>query len=162
MENEFLMVVKEVSERLVPRDLRMSVAESCTGGLIAHEITNLPGASLFFDLGVVSYSEKSKRSVIGVSASLLRKHGAVSKEAAVAMAEGVRRLTDTDVSLSITGNAGPAALEDKEIGLVYMAVSLKDMTESKGMSVKGDREMIKRKASLEALRFLNQVLRLWL
>jgi nicotinamide-nucleotide amidase len=162
MEDEFLIVVKEIFERLVPRELRMSVAESCTGGLIAHEITNLPGASLFFDLGVVSYSEGSKRSVIGVGASLLRKHGTVSEEAAVAMAEGVRRLTDTDVSLAITGIAGPAALEDKDVGLVYMAVSLKDMIESKGMSFKGDRETVKRKASLEALKFLNQVLRLWL
>ena len=162
MENEFLTIVKEISDKLVQRELMLSVAESCTGGLISHEITNLPGSSLFFELGVVSYSEESKKSVLGVGASLLKKHGTVSEEAAVAMAEGVRKLADTDVSLSITGVAGPAALEDKEVGLVYMAVSLKDMTESKGMSLKGDRETIKRKASLEALRFLNQVLRLWL
>ena len=140
----------------------LSVAESCTGGLISHEITNLPGASLFFGLGVVSYSEESKKSVVGVSSSLLRKHGTVSEEAAVAMAEGVRKLAGADVSLSITGIAGPAALEDKDVGLVYMAVSLKEMIESRGMSFQGDRETIKRKASLEALKFLNQVLRLWL
>ena len=162
MDNEFLTVVKEISERLVQRELKMSVAESCTGGLIAHEITNLPGASLFFELGVVSYSEESKRSVLGVGGSLLKKHGTVSEEAAIAMAEGMRKLAGTDVSLSITGIAGPAALEDKEVGLVYMAVSLKDMTESKGMSFKGDRATVKGKASLEALKFLNQVLRLWL
>jgi nicotinamide-nucleotide amidase len=162
MDNEFLTVVKEISDRLVQREMKMSVAESCTGGLIAHEITNLPGASLFFGLGVVSYSEESKRAVLGVGGSLLKKHGTVSEEAAIAMAEGVRKLAGTDVSLSITGIAGPAALEDKEIGLVYMAVSLKDMTESKGMSLKGDRETVKGKASLEALKFLNQVLRLWL
>lgn len=162
MENDFLTVVKEISDKLVQRELRMSVAESCTGGLIAHEITNLPGASLFFELGVVSYSEESKKSVLGVSAFLLRKHGTVSEEAAVAMAEGVRKLADSDVSLSITGIAGPGALENKEIGLVYMAACLKDMTESKGMSFSGDRETIKRMAALEALKFLNQVLRLWL
>ncbi|MDA8431520.1 MAG: CinA family protein [Nitrospiraceae bacterium] len=162
MENDFLTVIKEISDRLVQRELRLSVAESCTGGLISHEITNLPGASLFFELGVVSYSEESKKSVVGVGGSLLRKHGTVSEEAAVAMAEGVRKLAGVDVSLSITGIAGPAALEDKEVGLVYMAVSLKDMTESRGMSFKGDRETVKRKASLEALKFLNQVLRLWL
>jgi PncC family amidohydrolase len=162
MENEFLTVVKKISDRLTEKGLKLAVAESCTGGLIAHEITNLPGASLFFDISVVSYSEKSKRSVLGISASLLRKHGTVSEEAAVAMAEGVKKLSGADVSLSITGVAGPESLEGKEIGLVYMAVCLKDMVESKGLSLHGDRETIKRDASLEALRFLNQVLRLWL
>lgn len=162
MENEFLTVIKEIADKLTGKDLKLGVAESCTGGLIAHEITNLPGASIFFDISVVSYSEKSKRSVLGISASLLRKHGTVSEEAAVAMAEGVKKLSGADVSLSITGVAGPASLEGKEIGLVYMAVCLKDMVESKGLSLHGDRETIKRDASLEALRFLNQVLRLWL
>ncbi len=162
MENEFLTVIKEISGRLTENALKLGIAESCTGGLISHEITNLPGASKFFEMSVVSYSEKSKRSVLGISASLLKRHGAVSEEAAVAMAEGVRKLSGVDVSLSITGVAGPEPLEDKEIGLVYLAVCLKDIVESKGLSLNGDREAIKRKASLEALRFLNQVLRLWL
>jgi nicotinamide-nucleotide amidase len=162
MENEFLTVIKEISDRLTGKGLKMSVAESCTGGLISHEITNLPGASKFFEMGVVSYSEKSKRSVLGIGSSLLRKHGAVSEEAAIAMAEGVKELSGADATLSITGVAGPEPLEDKDIGLVYMAVCLKDFVESKGLSLQGDRETIKREASLEALRFLNQVMRLWL
>lgn len=162
MENEFLTVIKEISGRLTEKGLKLAIAESCTGGLISHEITNLPGSSKFFEMSVVSYSENSKKSVLGVSASLLRKHGAVSEEAAVAMAEGVRRLSGAEVSLSITGVAGPEPLEDKDIGLVYMAVSVRDMTESKGLSLHGDRETIKRDASFEALRFLNQVMRLWL
>src|SRR5271169_2869451 len=107
MENEFLTVIKEIADRLIGKDLKLGVAESLTGGLIAHEITNLPGASKFFEMSVVSYSEKSKKTVLGVSASLLRKHGTVSEEAAVAMAEGVRKLSGADVSLSITGVAGP-------------------------------------------------------
>jgi nicotinamide-nucleotide amidase len=162
MEEEFLTIVKEISGRLNEADLQLAVAESCTGGLISHEITNLPGASKFFDMSVVSYSEGSKKSVLGTGASLLRKHGMVSEEAAVAMAEGVKRLSGADVTVAITGVAGPERLEDKDVGLVYMAVCLRDMVESKGMSLPGDRETIKRKASLEALRFLNQVLRLWL
>ncbi len=162
MESEFLTVVKEISGRLMGKGLKLGVAESCTGGLISHEITNLPGASKFFDMSVVSYSEKSKRSVLGIGTSLLKKHGTVSEEAAVAMAEGVRRLSGTDVSLSITGVAGPEPAEDKDVGLVYMAVCLKDVVESKGLGLQGDRETIKRGASLEALRFLNQVLRQWL
>ena len=162
MENEFLTVIEEISERLEGKALKLGVAESCTGGLISHEITNLPGASKFFDMSVVSYSEKSKISLLGVGASLLKRHGAVSEEAAVAMAEGVKKFPGIDVSLSITGVAGPEPLEDKDIGLVYMAVCLKDLVESKRLSLRGDRETIKREASLEALRFLNQVLRLWL
>ncbi len=162
MENEFLTVIKNISGRLTEKGLKLAVAESCTGGLISHEITNLPGASKFFEMSVVSYSESSKKTVLGVSASLLKKHGAVSEEAALAMAEGVRKLSGAEVSLSITGVAGPEPLEDKDIGLVYMAVSLPDLRESKGLSLSGDREAIKRDASLEALRFLNQVLRLWL
>lgn len=162
MENEFLTVVKSISGRLTERGLKLAVAESCTGGLISHEITNIPGASKFFEMSVVSYSENSKKAVLGVSSSSLKKHGAVSEEAAIAMAEGVRRLSGAEVSLSITGVAGPDPLEDKDIGLVYMAVSVRDLTESKGLSLHGDRETIKRDASIEALRFLNQVLRLWL
>jgi len=162
MEEEFLTIVKEISARLTEKGLKLAVAESCTVGLISHEITNMPGASKFFDMSVVSYSEKSKKSVLGAGASLLKKYGTVSEESAVAMAEGVKKLSGADVTLAITGVAGPGRLEDKDVGLVYMAVCLKDMVESKGLSLQGDRETIKREASLEALRFLNQVLRLWL
>ena len=162
MEDEFLKIVKEISGRLAERRLRLSVAESCTGGLISHAITNLPGSSKFFEMAVVSYSDVSKKSVLGVSSHLMRKHGAVSEEAAVAMAEGVRKLANTDVSLSITGVAGPEPVEDKEVGVVYMAASVKDVMESKGIFLQGDRETIKRDASLEALKFLNRVMRQWL
>jgi PncC family amidohydrolase len=162
MENEFLTVIKEISGRLTGKALKLAVAESCTGGLISHEITNLPGASKFFEMSIVSYSERSKKAVVGVSASLLKKHGAVSEAAAIALAEGVKKISGADVGLSITGVAGPEPMEDKEIGLVYMAVCLEDVAESKGLSLQGDRETIKKDASLEALRFLNQVLRLWL
>jgi len=162
MEDEFLKVVKEISGRLTERGLRLSVAESCTGGLISHAITNLPGASKFFEMAVVSYSDRSKKSTLGISSYLLKKHGSVSEEAAIAMAKGVRKLADSDVSLSITGVAGPEPLEDKEVGVVYMAATVKDIVESKGISLQGDRETIKRDASLEALKFLNQVMRLWL
>ena len=162
MEDEFLKVVKEISGRLTERGLRLSVAESCTGGLISHAITNLPGASKFFEMAVVSYSDRSKKSTLGISSYLLKKHGSVSEEAAIAMAKGVRKLADSDVSLSITGVAGPEPVEDKEVGVVYMAATVKDIVESKGISLQGDRETIKRDASLEALKFLNQVMRLWL
>jgi nicotinamide-nucleotide amidase len=162
MDKDFLTVIERISDKLVERDYRLSVAESCTGGFISHAITNLPGASNFFDLGLVSYSEESKRSVLGISASLLKKHGTVSEETAIAMAKGVRRLSGTDVSLSVTGIAGPEIIEDKEIGLIFMAVAMEDMEKAQGIRLTGEREDIKKEASLGALKFLNQVLRIWL
>jgi len=162
MDKDFLTVIKKISDKLIERKFRMSVAESCTGGYIAHAVTNLPGASKFFDLSVVSYSEEAKKSVLGVSASLVRKHGTVSEEAAIAMAKGVRRISGADVALAVTGIAGPEIIEEKEIGLVYIAVVMEDMEKSMGIRLTGEREEIKVQASLEALKFLNQILRIWL
>ena len=78
------------------------------------------------------------------------------------MAKGARRLSGSDVSLSVTGIAGPESIEGKEVGLIYMAVAVEDMEETQGIRLTGEREDIKRQASLEALQFLNQVLRIWL
>jgi PncC family amidohydrolase len=162
MDKDFLTVIGKLSDKLLERGLRLSIAESCTGGFISDAVTNMPGSSRFFDLGVVGYSEEAKRSVLGISASLLRKHGTVSEETAVAMAKGVRRLSGSDVSLSVTGIAGPESIEDKEVGLIYMAVAMEDIEKSQGIRLTGEREEIKKQASLEALQFLNQVLRIWL
>lgn len=162
MDKDFLTVIKKIADKLVERDYRLSVAESCTGGFISHAITNLPGSSRFFDLGVVSYSEEAKRSVLGVSAFSLKRHGTVSEETAIAMAKGVRRISGTNVALSVTGIAGPEIIEGKEIGLIYIAVAMEDMEKSQGIRLTGEREDIKKQASLEALKFLNQVLRIWL
>jgi PncC family amidohydrolase len=162
MENEFLDVIREISDKLVTRNLNLAIAESCTGGFISNAVSNLPGSSKFFELSVVSYSEEAKKSVLGVSASLLRKHGMVSEETAVAMVEGVRKVGHTDIALAVTGVAGPERMEDKDVGLVFIAVSVRGRVESEGRKLDGDREEIKRQASLEALRFLNRVLELWL
>ena len=161
MDKDFLNIIREIADVLTSRGLRLSVAESCTGGFISNAITDFPGSSKFFQLGVVSYSEESKKSVLGISASLMNKHGMVSEETASAMAEGVRKLGCSDVSLSVTGVAGPESMEGREPGLVYMAVSVKEHLESMGMKLEGGREDIKRQASLEALKFLRRVLDIW-
>lgn len=141
--------------------MKLSVAESCTGGLIAHLITRLPGASIFFDSSVVSYSTESKIKLLGVKRSLIRKYGAVSEETAIAMARGIREKRGTDFSVSITGNLGPDPMEGKKVGLVYMAVDWKNRSESRGMIYEGEREEIKLKAATGVLQFLLEVLRLW-
>lgn len=154
-------ILKETHSIFKTAGLRLSVAESCTGGLISHLITTLPGASLFFDSSVVSYSTESKIRLLGVKRTLIRKYGAVSEEAAIAMAKGIRSRRKTDFSLSITGNLGPEPMEGKKVGLVYMAVDWKGGSESKGMIYDGDREEIKLKAATGALQFLLEVVRLW-
>lgn len=161
MDNEFMTEVAEIARKLSD-NLMLGVAESCTGGYITNAVTNFPGASKFFKLSVVSYSEESKKSVLGVSSSVLKKHGMVSEATAIAMAEGIKKIGDTDIALSVTGVAGPERMEDKDVGLVYIAAIVKDRVESQGMKFSGDREEIKRQASLEALRFLKQVLDIWL
>jgi nicotinamide-nucleotide amidase len=113
-------------------------------------------------MSVVSYSAKAKRSVLGVGAAVLRKHGTVSEETSLAMAEGIRRLARTDVGLSVTGVAGPERVEDKDVGIVFVAAAVRNAVESKGLKLTGDRETIKKKAALEALRFLKQVMKIWL
>ena len=157
MNNATLQVMQKVHELFKKKGLSLSVAESCTGGLISHYITVLPGASTFFEAGVVSYSAEMKKEILGVSSAIISKYGAVSEETAREMAEKIRTLTRTDFSVSTTGNLGPDVLEGKEKGLVYIAVSKEGMTFSKELRLTGNREENKEDAALEALRFLVEI-----
>ena len=157
MNNATLQVMQKVHELFKKKSLTCSVAESCTGGLISHYITALPGASTFFEAGVVSYSAEMKKEILGVSSAIISKYGAVSEETAREMAEKIRTLTKTDFSVSTTGNLGPDVLEGKEKGLVYIAVSKEGMTFSKELRLTGNREENKADAALEALRFLVEI-----
>ncbi len=106
------------------RKQTLAVAESCTGGLLAHRLTNVPGSSDYFLGGVVAYSNAAKRTILGVDPSLLEREGAVSEAVAKAMASGVRRLFGADIGLAITGIAGPTGgTPEKPVGLVYIALA---------------------------------------
>jgi nicotinamide-nucleotide amidase len=102
------------------RGLRLTTAESCTGGLLASILTDVPGCSHAFERGFVVYTDEAKHELLGIPASLLEKHGAVSKPAAVAMAEGALEKSPADIAVAITGFAGPAG-DDSEEGLVHFA-----------------------------------------
>jgi len=158
MDDEILDVIKRVHEIFKKRGLTLSVAESCTGGLISHYITALPGASNFFEAGVVTYSAATKREILGISASTIENYGVISESTAKEMAEKVRSLTGTDYSLSTTGNLGPEVLEGKEKGLIYIVVSKTGSTISKELRLTGDREENKEAASLSALKLLLEML----
>ena len=108
---------------LVKKKKTVAVAESCTGGLTAHRITNVPGASKYFRSGVVSYSNEAKIAVLGVSPETLKKHGAVSSQTAIEMAQGIRRISKADYGVSITGIAGPTGgTQEKPAGTFHVAL----------------------------------------
>ncbi len=146
-----------VSLRLAVSGFTLATAESCTGGLIAQRLTEIPGASVFFREGVVAYSNDAKTRSLGVDAQLILEHGAVSAPVAEAMAEGVRRRADTDFGLSVTGIAGPGGgTEEKPVGLVFIALSDDAHTEHRKLMVPGDRHLIRWRSSQAALDLLRR------
>ncbi len=109
---------------LTERNETLALAESCTGGLIAHQITNVPGASKTLKGGIVAYSNEAKEKFLGVRADTLRKHGAVSKETAAEMVAGARKQFAADYAISVTGIAGPTGgTKEKPTGTVFIAVA---------------------------------------
>ena len=140
---------------LIERELKLALAESCTGGLIAHRITNVPGSSKTFLAGIVAYSNAAKTDFLGVPAELIRKHGAVSPEVAEAMAEGAAARTGADVALGVTGIAGPGGgTSEKPAGLVYMALRTPEGVSSMRNIFGGSRAEIKQRASQAALNLI--------
>jgi PncC family amidohydrolase len=145
---------------LTEQGLTIAVAESCTGGLIAHQLTNVSGSSAYFLGGVVAYANQVKERVLGVSGETLTAHGAVSEACAREMARGARRLFDTDVTLSSTGIAGPTGgTPEKPVGLVYVALAAPDVECCEQHLWHGDRLENKRQTSEAALKMLRRYLK---
>lgn len=148
-----------VASLLIEAGLSLSVAESCTGGLLAHRLTNVPGSSGYLELALVCYSNSSKMNLLGVPESELELHGAVSDAVARGMALGVKRLGGTSLGMSITGIAGPGgATSQKPVGLVCMALAHPRGVTSQEQRFIGDREGIKYRASQAALDMLRRYL----
>ena len=135
----------------------VATAESCTGGLLAERLTEVPGSSKYFIEGVVTYANDAKTRTLGVEPMLLLEHGAVSAPVAEAMAAGIRKRADTDFGLAITGIAGPSGgTEEKPVGTVFIAISSEAGTESKKLKFPGDRHLIRWRASQAALEMLRR------
>ncbi|MDE2221845.1 MAG: nicotinamide-nucleotide amidohydrolase family protein [Candidatus Omnitrophica bacterium] len=146
---------QKILRRFLKTGKTLSIAESCTGGLIADNLTNAAGASAFFLLGVVAYDNAAKTKTLRVPSSLLVKHGAVSAAVAAAMAEGVRKILKTDVGLGVTGIAGPGGgSAAKPVGLVFIAQSTGKKTTVKRCLFKGSRLAVKKQAAQTALKIL--------
>ena len=135
--------------------LFLATAESCTGGMVASAVTDISGSSGWFERGFVTYSNQAKTEMIGVPGDLIDKHGAVSEQVARAMAEGALRNSRAQVSLAITGVAGPGGgTETKPVGMVCFAWSNRLATSAETHVFKGDREQIRVQAAAHALRGL--------
>ena len=144
----------QIGKLLKEHGLTLSAAESCTGGEIAHLITTVPGSSSYFLGSVTSYAIPVKETVLGVPSSLIEKHGVVSSEVAAAMAEGVRKLTGSDYSVSTTGVAGPGADGDIPEGTVWIGVATPKGTYTVKYNYKNDRKRNIERFSASALNFL--------
>lgn len=137
-------LVGVVARHLQKNNLTISAAESCTGGLLGKMITDLPGSSAFFWGGVVTYSNDAKQRLLQVSEQTLTQFGAVSRETALEMAQGIRQLSQTDYGLAITGIAGPeGGTKDKPVGLVYIAIAGARVEQVRELHFVGSREAIR-------------------
>ena len=147
-----------VGRSLRNKGITLAIAESCTGGLVGHMLTREPGASDYLLVDAVTYANAAKTRLLGVDEDVIRGHGAVSGEVAAAMAEGVRRVSDADVALALTGIAGPSGgSPEKPIGTVYVAVSSAAGTVVKQRHFAGDRHQIQTLAAYTGLLLLKQV-----
>jgi PncC family amidohydrolase len=151
-------LASRVLEELSAKRATLAVAESCTGGLLCSTLTDVPGSSESFILGVVSYSDGAKRDILDVPPEDLERFGAISPQVAGAMASGVRHLSGSDLGLGVTGAAGPSAPEGVEVGTVISAVAWKSGLFTRVNDIGGDRRSVKEGAVKVALDHLLEVL----
>jgi nicotinamide-nucleotide amidase len=151
---------KVVGDLLLERSMTIAVAESCSGGLLASRLTDVPGSSAYVDRGVVCYSNQSKIELAGVPAELIEEHGAVSEPVARAMAEGIAARAKTDVGVGITGIAGPGGgTPAKPVGTVVVAVAIRGETTARTLKLFGGRDMVKFQSAQAAMNLLRLMLR---
>ena len=156
-EGEFRLAPWLIGE-LRRRGLTLSTAESCTGGLAGAEFTAVPGASEVYMGGAIAYSNRLKHRILGVPEELLAARGAVSAEAAAAMAAGAAKNFDTDAAIAITGIAGPGGgTPEKPVGLVYVGAALLGKVAVREWRLRGERETVRVNATAKALLLLREL-----
>ncbi|HSO11101.1 MAG TPA: CinA family protein [Anaerolineales bacterium] len=145
----------EIGRLLQQRGLKLGLVESCTGGLVGHRVTNIPGSSEYFMGGVVSYSYEAKVSVLGVSWDTLNTFGAVSQNTVLEMARGAKKLLDVDIAVSISGIAGPGGgTVDKPVGTTWVGLVANDGEWAREFHFNGDRGQNKASSADAALKML--------
>ncbi|MBF0483252.1 MAG: CinA family protein [Candidatus Omnitrophica bacterium] len=150
-----MKIERKVAEMLIDTRKTLSLAESCTGGMVTSMLTDISGSSSFLKYTVVAYSYESKVKILKIPQKVLDKHGAVSKEVATLMAKNVRKILNTDYGVAITGVAGPTGgTPKKPVGLVYIAVASKKEVKCLKCMFKGTRTQIRKQSANKALELL--------
>ena len=158
-----MSAAEQLLEALIEKGMTISTAESCTGGMTAASITDLPGASACFETGFITYSNAAKMRLLGVNEATLVQYGAVSEQTVREMCEGARRVSGASIAVALTGIAGPGGgTADKPVGLVYIGVSGAQGTAAERLMFGGGRGEVRRRAAeyaLEmALRYIEQLI----
>ena len=152
-------VIKQVHKLFITRGKTIATAESCTGGLLSKLLTDIPGSSLYFILGLVTYSNSAKEQLLGIPHNVIAKYGAVSKEVASLMASKVKRIAKTDFGIGITGIAGPSGKTiTLKKGTVFICVDSKNKRICKKFIFRGSRITVRNKAALKAAGLLKKLL----
>lgn len=157
--DELIIQASEILDVYKAKGLKLSCAESCTGGLLAALFTEISGSSTVFEGGFVTYSNTMKHHILGVSAEALENFGAVSEQVALEMAERCRQKTSADIAVGITGIAGPTGgTADKPVGLVYIGISTENHAQVEGHLYQGNRTEVRVQALKSALILIKSVL----
>lgn len=153
-------IEETIGQLLVERRLTLAIAESCTGGLIGHRLTNVPGSSEYFLGGVIAYAYEAKERLLGVRPETLVNFGAVSEQTAREMARGARQALGARLAVAVTGIAGPGgATPEKPLGLTWIALSAPDYEQAERYVWKGDRQSNKAQSAEAALKLVEAYLR---
>ena len=149
------MTNEQIISKLIENNITISTAESCTGGSLGKIITSVPGASSIYGYGFITYANEAKEKILGVSHETLEKHGAVSPDTALQMAKGAREVSGSDVSVSVTGIAGPGGgTAEKPVGLVYIAISDKYGEEYRKLNLSGNRDEVRTQTCDEVFKLI--------
>ena len=150
--------IKKIIQRFIKKKLSISVAESCTGGMLSSSITSISGASKIFNIGLVTYSNLAKIKLLKVSSSNIKRYGAVSEKCCLKMVEGLSRLSKSKINISITGIAGPkGGSKNKPVGLVYIGIKKgKKISINKYLFKNKNRENIRKNSVKEALKLIDK------
>jgi nicotinamide-nucleotide amidase len=150
--------IKNIIQRLIKKKLSISVAESCTGGMLSSSITSISGASKIFNIGLVTYSNLAKIKLLKVSSSNIKRYGAVSEKCCLKMVEGLSKLSKSKINISITGIAGPkGGSKNKPVGLVYIGIKKGEkISINKYLFKNKNRENIRKNSVKEALKLIEK------
>ena len=154
MEN-ILLKTQKLFELLKEKNLKISTAESCTGGMIGASLTSIPGISSYYEYGFVTYSNEAKQKLIGVKEETLKEFGAVSAQVVLEMAQGALKVSGSDIAVSVSGIAGPGGgTKEKPVGLVYIGLAFKDKKLFSKFIFKGNRDEVRQQTVNMALEMI--------